>query len=141
MNRFKEAMALFASVIFKLFGISILFGIIGYSFHIPILGMMVIGFILNYILGTAFTYHYNAKHEKLLVEQNKAIIDYQSNKTASVKCAFCKADNIVPIDLSHTKFKCSKCSKVNRLIVDISTAQVTVPQSTSDMLGGAVEEK
>lgn len=137
----KEVFSLIATIFIKLFGIPLLFGVIGYSFHIPILGMMTIGFILNFIAGTVFTYYYNGKHEKLIVEQNKAILDFQSKKTAKVECAFCHGTNIVPIDLSNTKFKCSKCSKINRLIIDISTAQITTPQSTPDMIGGAVENE
>lgn len=127
------------SLFIKLFGISILFGLIGWSFHLPILGMCLIGFIFNFIAGTAFSYVFSYKHEKLVAEQNKAILDYESKKTAKVQCAFCHADNIVPIDLSNTKFKCNRCHRANRLIVTFDTAQITVPQSTDNMISRAVE--
>lgn len=138
--KIKEALKFLFLLTVKLFGIPILFGVVAYSFNIPILGMFVIGFIANFILGTAFTYYYNYKHEKLVVEQNKAILEYQSKKTATVQCAFCHTENIVPIDLSNTKFKCNKCHHVNRLVVEFTAAQITVPQSTDDMIGRAVEE-
>ncbi len=137
--KFKETLGLLSSLFIKLFGISILFGLIAWSFNLPILGMCLIGFIFNFIVGTAFTYIYNYKHEKLIVEQNKALLEYESKKTAKVQCAFCHTDNIVPIDLSNTKFKCTKCHHANRLIVNFDAAQITVPQSTDDMIGRAVE--
>lgn len=138
--KIKEAFSVLFTVIIKVFGIAILFGLIGYSFNVPFLGMAIIGFILNFVLGTAFTYYYNHQHEKLVVEQNKRILEFQSNKTADVKCAFCHQENIVPIDLSKTKFICKRCHHTNRLIVQFSTAQITTPQSTPDMIGRGVDE-
>ena len=114
------------------------------SWRIPeatLLGMAIIGFIFNFILGTGFTYFYNYKHEKLVAEQNKRILEFQSKKTAKVTCAYCHHENLVPIDLSNTKFRCPRCKHVNRLIAEFNAAQITVPQSTDDMIGRAVENE
>ena len=137
--KFKEAVGLGVTLFLKLFGIAALFGLIGYSFNLPVLGMTLIGFIFNFILGSAFSYYYGYKHEKLIAEQNKAILDYESRRTAKVQCAYCHAENIVPIDLNNTKFVCPKCKKTNRLVAEFMAAQITVPQSTKDMMGGAAE--
>lgn len=139
--KFKEAIKLFFTAIIKLFGIAILFGIMAYSFNIPIIGMMIIGFCINIFVGSFYTYYFNAKHEKLIVEQNKAILEYQTNKTAKVNCAYCHHENYVPIDLSNTRFKCPRCKHVNRLIAEFTAAQITVPQSTNDMMGRAVTDE
>lgn len=135
--KIKEALGLLSLLFIKLFGIAVLFGLIGYSFGLPILGMALIGFIVNFVLGSAFTYYYGYKHEKLVAEQNKAILDYESRRTAKVACAYCHAENTVPIDLNNTKFICSRCKKPNRLVAEFMAAQITVPQSTKDMMGGA----
>lgn len=137
--KFKEALEFWSVLVIKLFGMAALFGVVGYSFNLPILGMCVIGFIINFVLGVSVTYYFNYKHEKLVAEQNRAILDYQSKKTAKVQCAYCHAENIVPIDLSNTKFICPRCKKQNRLIAEFTAAQITVPQSTDDMIGRAVQ--
>ena len=137
--KFKEVFGLWFTLFLKLFGIAVLFGLIGYSFNLPIFGMFLIGFIFNFITGTAFSYYYGYKHEKLLAQQNKDILDYESRRTAKVNCAYCHAENIVPIDLSNTKFSCSKCKKTNRLVAEFMAAQITVPQSTNAMISGAEE--
>ena len=139
--KFKEGLSLLSLLFIKLFGMSVLFGLIAYSFNIPILGMAIIGFIFNFVLGTGFTYFYNYKHEKLVAEQNKRILEFQSKKTAKVICAYCHHENLVPIDLSNTKFRCPRCKHVNRLIAEFNAAQITVPQSTDDMIGRAVENE
>jgi len=137
--KIKGVLGLLFSLFLKLFGIAVLFGLIGYCFDLPVFGMFLIGFVVNFFLGTIFTYFYGYMHEKLLVDQTKKMLEYQSNKTATVACAFCHEPNIVPIDLSQTKFRCTKCHHVNRLIAEFSAAQITVPQSTDDMIGRAVE--
>ena len=137
--KFKEWMKLLGAVVVKLFGVPILFAVAAYGFGISIIGMFAIGFAINYILGTAYTYHYNLKHEQLIAEQNKAMLSFETKNTVKVKCAFCHAENIVPLDLENTKFLCKKCQKANRLVTEFSTAQITVPQSTNDMIGRGVE--
>jgi Zn finger protein HypA/HybF involved in hydrogenase expression len=139
--KFKEATKLLFTAVIKLFGISILFGVMAYSFNIPIIGMMIIGFCINLFVGSFYTYYFNSKHEKLVVEQNKAILEYQSNKTAKVSCAYCHQENYVPIDLSNTRFKCPRCKHTNRLIAEFSAAQITVPQNSKDMMGHAVTDE
>ena len=137
--KFNDWVKLLSAVIVKLFGVPILFGVAAYGFGISVIGMFAIGFALNYILGTVYTYHYNMKHEQLLVEQQKAMLSFEAKNTVKVNCAFCHAENIVPLDLENTKFQCKKCSKTNRLITEFSAAQITIPQSTNDMIGRGVE--
>lgn len=93
------------------------------------------------ILGYAF----NSVREILI---NKAILQTYKDEmeniadqmVANVNCAFCSKPNAVRVHFNmRNEFECQHCGKPNLLIVDTTTAQITVPYTES--LNAAKEDK
>lgn len=98
-------------------------------------GVFIASFILQFIIHYFWqTFLIN----RLSISENEVLQSYITQNTKqsiNLNCAYCQAQNNVNIDInSENIFGCKNCNQQNIIMMEFSTARVTVAQDTSQVL-------
>lgn len=102
-------------------------------FGVNPIGVFIIAFAFNFMIGTAYNVWVSSKLKKLELETEKAFIEMRDNQSLQVPCAYCGTKNVVPLNLTIGSFKCDQCKKINRLYLNFRSVRIT-----DDVTGGGV---
>ena len=101
-----------------------LYAIVGtwlYALSWAAIGLVVIAYVVNSLREIIVN--------KVIAQTYKEEMEAIANKMiANVDCSFCGKPNAVRFNANdRNEFECHHCKKPNRLLVNITTAQITVP--------------
>ena len=95
------------------------------------IAIFILQFIIHYFWQTFLI-------NKLQISDNELLQSYiQQNTKQSINlsCAYCRSQNSVNIDINTENiFNCKSCNQQNIIMMEFSTARVTVSQDTSQVL-------
>ena len=98
-------------------------------FSVSFLKSFLLFFIIQIGVWQVYTHYLNIKTALRLRELNNELARDIATQSTPLACAYCKQVNIVNIRLdTSVKFECEACEKVNSVIINIHTAQITIPQ-------------